>query len=133
MDQKPEMLFLVQSGFPEAHHSRYMEKYLVNLCKKLELKSAGVMLRGGIEGIQVQPDWMTKKTFSLMHRLGFTYGATGQLDPELLKKFAGSEKLSPTARFLYRAGKSIGLTNMYWNMQLKKNDAWDNRFDKPYD
>ena len=33
---------------------------------------------------------------------------------------------------LYELLQKIGLTNLYWNINLKKNNAFERRFDTPY-
>ncbi len=58
---KPTLMFLVQSGFPEAAHSRFVARYLEKVCRRLKVTHGGTLVRGGVEGIQVMPTWMTKK------------------------------------------------------------------------
>jgi hypothetical protein len=42
----PKLLFLVQSGFPEAIHSRAIEKYLQKLAHRLNCDYVGTIIRG---------------------------------------------------------------------------------------
>ena len=53
--------FIVQSGFPEAVHSIYVERYLKKLTQRLKGEYLGTVIKGGVEGIQIMPPWMTKK------------------------------------------------------------------------
>jgi hypothetical protein len=44
----------------------------------------------------------------------------------------GKETLSPFERIVFRLLSKTGLTNFYWNKNLKSNMAYDKRFDAPY-
>ena len=57
----PPIAFLVQSGFPEALHSRYVEQYLVALAERLHSPYLGTLVRGGCEGVRLRPEKMNKK------------------------------------------------------------------------
>jgi len=128
----PGIGFLVQSGFPEAYHSRFVERYLEKLAKRLNCQYIGCIVKGGIEGIRVMPHFMTKKIFNSFYELGKAYGKSGKFDQMLLNKLAKPEHLSTLTRLFYSFGKLIGLVNNYWDKQLKENNAFEKRFDKPY-
>jgi len=128
----PTIGFMVQGGFPEAYHSRFVERYLEKLAKRLNCQYAGCIVKGGIEGIRVMPQFMTKKTFNYFYELGKIYGKSGKFDEELLKRVAKPEHLSALRRLFFRFASSIGMAHVYWNKQLKENNAFEERFDKPY-
>jgi NAD(P)H-dependent FMN reductase len=128
----PHLGFIVQSGFPEPFHSRFVERYLAKLAKRLNCEYIGTVVKGGVEGIQVMPPWMTKKLFNRFYRLGSYFAQNAVFDPELLKQLAPREKMSFARIRLFKLLQKTGLTHVYWNDQLKKNGAFDNRFDRPY-
>ena len=128
----PKLGFIVQSGFPEAHHSTFVEKYVQLFSKKLGCNYLGTAIKGGVEGIKIQPKWMTKKTFSLFFELGKKFAENESFDPEIIESLRTPLKLSPSQRSMYSLMRRFGLTNYYWDSQMKKNKAFDNRFDKPY-
>jgi len=128
----PPAMFLVQSGFPEARHSRFVERYLKKLTRRLGCGYLGTMVRGGVEGIRVMPAMMTRKLYGLMEDLGAALARTGKLDPELLSKLATPETLTPARRFLYEK-LLYRMTNAYWNNMLKKNNALHRREDRPFE
>lgn len=128
----PPIGFIVQSGFAEAVHSRYVEKYLEKLARRLGCQYYGTTIRGGVEGIQVMPPPMTKKLFSMFYILGKGFGNTGQFDPDTVKKLAGREQYSSLDKLTIRIASRLKLTDIYWNNQLKQNHAYEKRFDKPY-
>jgi NAD(P)H-dependent FMN reductase len=132
-DGNPALGFIVQSGFPEAHHSRFVQRYLEKLCRRLGCRCLGVVVRGGVEGIRVRPRWMTGKLFRLFRDLGAEFGRSGEFDPDIVKKIAGPEKLSAGTRLLFRVLGALGVTNIGWNSQLKKNGAFERRYARPYD
>ena len=66
-----------------------------------------------------------------MNNLGVELGQNGTLSAEFIKSFYKMEDLSATFRFIFRVVRKIGLTDWFWNKQLKKNDVFDNRYAKP--
>jgi len=128
----PELGFVIQSGFPEPIHSRFVQRYMEKLAKKLKSKHLGSVIRGGIEGIQVQPKWLTKKLYTHFYKLGTKFAETGKFDTEIINKLAPRDRMSFGRKLFFRFFKALGLLDMYWNMELKKNNAYDKRFAKPF-
>ena len=129
----PAMCFLVQSGFPEAAHSRYVQRYLEKLSRRLGSEYLGTMVKGGVEGIQAKPPWMNRKLFGYFHDLGEGFGENGRLDRDILRKLAQPERLSGPRLAAIKIALKTGLVDIYWKLMLKKNDAFDKRFDCPYE
>lgn len=123
----PDIGFIVQSGFPEAVHSRYVERYLEKLAARLGCGYKGTVIKGGVEGIQGQPALMTKNLFKSFYELGKGFGETGELDRHIVRELARREK---TTRLQFWILKLMGCN--YWNGMLKKNKAFEKRFAKPY-
>jgi multimeric flavodoxin WrbA len=128
----PPLGFLVQSGFPEATHSRHIECYLEKLSARLESPYLGTMVRGGAEGVRLMPEKMNAGLFDLLYRLGRAFGETGELDATLLHQFAGTEKYPGYLAPVFRMLSHTSLLNGYWDQQLKENGAFEKRFEKPY-
>ena len=128
----PAIGFIVHSGFPEATQSRYVERYLEKLTRRLGCKYTGTVIKSGTEGIQVQPPLMTRKLFKSFYELGKTFGKTGAFDKQIVLKLAKPERLTKFRLWTFRLLSKIGLTNFYWDSQLKKNNAYEKRFAKPY-
>ncbi len=128
----PSLAFLVQCGFPEALHLRTVERYLVRLVQRLDSPYLGAMVRGGVEGIQIQPPWMTKKLYSSMRQFGADLGGTGALDAQRLRKFSGTERYTGLGQAILRLVIASGIPDSYWNNRLKKNGTFAQRMDAPY-
>ncbi len=128
----PPLAFLVQSGFPEAAHSRPVERYLTRFTRRLGCRYLGTTVRGGVEGIQARPPWMTRRLYALMRELGMTLSETSGFDPGVLRRLAPREKMSPLRRTIFALLQRIGVGNFYWDMQLKRNDAYEDRFARPW-
>ena len=128
----PSLGFIVQSGFSEPIHSRFVEKYLVKLTRRLECEYSGTVVKGGVEGIQIMPPWMTKKLFETFFQLGVHYAGNNVFDPELLDRLAPRDRMSFAKTQLLRLMGKTGLSNFYWNSQLKDNGVYDQRFDRPF-
>lgn len=131
--ENPSIGFIVQSGFPESIHSRYVEKYLIKLAQRLGCDYKGTVIKGGVEGIQVQPESWTKKLFQSFHQLGVEYAQTGRFSEEIIEKLAKTEKMSKAKLAAFKLMQKSGLTNFYWNSQLKKNNAYEKRFARPFE
>jgi len=132
LPENPTLGFIVQSGFPEPIHSRYVERYLAKLASRLGCAYHGTAVRGGVEGCQIQPAWMTRKLFKGFYLLGRNYTSERGFDAAVLDKLAPREKMSGAMRVFFRLLNRAGMTNFYWNHQLKQNQAFDLRFDRPF-
>lgn len=128
----PKMAFLVQSGFPEAHHSRFVERYLEKLARRLKAPYAGTIIKGGCEGVRLMPEAMNRKLFEGLREMGADMAREGRFDPEKLKALAKPERypriLAPLFKLILRFPK----TQSYWNRQLEQNEAYDERFARPF-
>lgn len=131
--QFPPVGFIVQSGFPEAIHSRYVERYLEKLAQRLNARRyIGTVIKGGVEGIQDRPPYLNRRLFMAFRSLGRHFGVTREFHPIIMKKLAGIEKFPPAARVVFRIIAATGLIDSGWNKILKQNGAYARRFDKPY-
>lgn len=124
--------FIVQSGFPEAYHSTFIERYLEKLATRLHCNYLGTVIKGGVEGIQIMPPSMTKKLFHQFEELGKYFALTGEFKPEVVKKLRNPYRMSLLRRTIFRLMIVMGLANFYWNMKLKENNAYEKRFAQPY-
>lgn len=100
--ESPSLGFVVQSGFQEPAHSRYLERYLVKLASRLGCAYFGTAVKGGVEGIQVMPGWMTRKLFNIFYLLGKNYSAESGFDGNLLQKLAPATQGEPGVRAAVR-------------------------------
>jgi hypothetical protein len=132
-DGNPRMLFLVQSGFPEAERSRPVERYLKKLAARLGSPYEGTIVRGECEGIHVMPPVMTRKVRLAITAIGEHYGRTGELDAGAVRRFAGQERLSGLARCVLTLMDIVGVAQFYWDMNLRKHGAYARRFARPYE
>ncbi len=89
-------------------------------------------MRGGGEGIKEMPPIMTKGVFKSFHKLGNIFGETGIFDEKIMRSLVKGERYSPAARLLITVTSSLGLTDSYWNNELKKNGAYEKRYNRPY-
>jgi hypothetical protein len=126
------LAFLVQSGFPEALHSRPLERYLEKLARRLGSPYAGTIVLGGGESLQMMPDEANKKLWARLRTLGEQLARDGRFGETELKAVAGTERFSAFAAALASAVVKLPIVQFYWNSQLKKNGAWERRFDAPY-
>jgi NAD(P)H-dependent FMN reductase len=129
---KKRVGFIVQSGFPESAQSVYLEKYLKKLTSRMECEYIGTVIKGGVEGIQIMPSYMTNKLFTNFTNLGEHFAKTGCFNEEIVGKLRTPYKMSKANLFGFKLMSKTGLTNFYWNSNLKKHNAFENRFATPY-
>ncbi len=128
----PSLGFLVQSGFPEATHSRHVEKYLEKLVLRLGSPYIGTIIKGGCEGIRLATEKSNQKLFAALYEIGRDFGTHGQFDTAQVAQLATPERfpgwITPLLGLLFK----MGITNGYWNQQLKNNEVYAQRFARPY-
>lgn len=128
----PPLGFLVQSGFPEAAHSRHVERYLAKLAARLGSPYLGTIVKGGGEGARLMPDNMNRALFETLAQLGSAFGATGQLDPVLLRQLAKPERYPAYLAPVFRVFVRLPVATSYWDSQLKENGVYEQRFARPF-
>jgi len=129
--KRPDLriMFMMQNGFPETYHNRFVERYCAKLAKRLGCIYEGSICKGGCEGLTIQPPELVDKVFTGFYNAGKSFGETGELNPEVLGKLAYPEHLKPENMELV-----INMVNNFlWDGMLKKNNALDKKFDKPYE
>jgi hypothetical protein len=124
--------FLVQSGFPEALHSTFVERYLKKFSSRMNYEYLGTVIRGGVEGIQIKPFWMKRNLFRQFKNLGKSFAEKHSFSPLIKRKLRTPYRLSPLRKLLFRLMSKTGLINFYWDTHLKQNGAYKKRFDKPF-
>ncbi|MGL4651257.1 MAG: hypothetical protein ACRC1H_17765, partial [Caldilineaceae bacterium] len=92
----------------------------------------GTMARGGCERVYEMPPAMTQRTFETLQALGAGLARSGQLEPALLRSFAGRDHFPLIARPLMELMVRLQIANHYWNGMLNRNGAFDRRFDQPH-
>jgi hypothetical protein len=90
-------------------------------------------VKGGCEGIRDQPENMTRGLFDQFEQIGLCFGQTGRLDADLLKKLSKPERYPVYLAPVFKLLSATGLLNYWWNMQLKENGVFENRFARPYE
>lgn len=124
--------FIVQSGFPEGVHCDYMKQYLKKFTSRIDCYYLGTLTKGGVEGIQVMPPFMTRKLFERFHEFGEHFARTGEFSAEIMKVLRKPYMLSFPKRMIMKVLSSLGMTNFYWNSHLKKHKVYHQRFAKPF-
>ena len=123
----PALGFMIQCGFPETAHLRFVARYCEKFTRRIGCRFLGSILKGGCEGLDVQPTFLTEKYFSLFGMLGVDFGKTGKIDEVILTKLARPEHLSAENMAMVVPFINQGL----WDAQMEKNGVLDRSFDRP--
>jgi hypothetical protein len=129
---RPTLGFLVQCGFPEALHIRYVERYLAKVARRLALPYAGTIVRGGGGMLDGMPDEANKKLWQRLRTLGEQLARDGCFSQPELTAVNGIERIPRFAAPLLSLAVKLHLVEFMWNGQLKKNGVWERRFAAPY-
>jgi hypothetical protein len=124
--------FIVQSGFPEGIHCENTKRYLQKFSNRIDCFYLGTLTKGGVEGVQMMPAYMTRKLFTGIQRFGEYFARTGRFNEEIILEMSKPYKMSIPKMLLMRLLSSAGITNFYWNMHLRKNKAYRNRHNQPF-
>ena len=128
----PPVGFLVQSGFPEGLHSRYVERYLKKLASRLGSPYLGTIVKGGGEGVRLRAPEATRQLFEDLHALGAGFARQGHLDAKILSRLAAPERFPSYLGPVFRILLKLPGSNSYFDNMLKKNGAFDRRFARPF-
>jgi multimeric flavodoxin WrbA len=128
----PPIGFVVQSGFPEGLHSRYVERYLEKLAERLGCPYLGTVVKGNGEGTRIMPPNMTASLFANLQAIGTGLAAKGQFDPVVLKKIASPEAYAGWQIILLKIFLRLPISHFYFDDMLKKNGAYEQRFAQPF-
>lgn len=121
--------FIIQYGFMEGAQSQYVVRYLESFTKKMNYESVGIAVHGGSAGVSIMPDKMNRKLFDLLLLLGKSFSETGHFSADAVAALCQPYELTKRQCRMYNF---IGGVDMYWNMQLKQNNAMKQRFDRPF-
>ncbi len=133
LDSGKAMGFIVQSGFMESAQSKYLERYLFALTKNLNYTYLGTVIRGGAAGTYMMPEKMNKKLFKQLEMLGEYFDKNNSFNKDIMEELAKPNKLSKGKCKLLQLFGKLGLGDaMFWNMMLKKNNAQERKFDRPF-
>ncbi len=126
------LAFIIQSGFPESIHSETAAAYLERLCARIGAIHCGTIIKGGVEGIRIRPEASYAGFKQNIISAGKALALEGQFPQDIVKALARPRTLNAPTRFLFSLLKPTGMLNFYWNMMLKRNNAYKRRFDAPY-
>jgi len=130
--QGKEIAFIIHSGFNESVHLEILKRYHELLAKKLSFTLAGTIIIPGSEGFRLMPPQMTKSKHDLVNKLMNDFRHSNVMDLTTMAKLSGRKRGSIFRNIFYPVINKLGLTAIYWNSNLKKNNAFKKRFDRPY-
>ena len=128
----PPMGFIVQSGFPEGLHSRFVERYLEKLAARLGSPYLGTIVKGNGEGVRIMPDQMNRKLFEGLKSLGRNLANGEQLNPATLAAVAKPERFPKFLAPIFQLFIHLPVAHSYFDAMLKKNGVYERRFERPF-
>ena len=83
--------------------------------------------------MRLRPEKMNKKLFATLNALGRQLAAQGSFTQQSVKAFSSRERYTPILIPLIKLAVKMPFMKLYWNVQLKKNNAFKDRFARPYE
>lgn len=130
---KGSISFFVQSGFPESSQSHYLEAYFEQLALRLGRTYLGTAIKGGVEGLQMRPAKAQDKMIEPMVKAIVNLVCEGNFDVKDIRQLARPIRFGKGTTILFSLFARTGLIHLLWNQQLKENDVYERRFDRPYE
>ena len=131
-EAKAPIAFLVHSGFPEGTHSRRVERYLERLAERLKQPYFGTIVKGNSEGLRHRSAEENEGVFERLRTLGADLAEGRPMTEDALRALATPERfprwMVPVGHVMARLQK----THLFWDEQLKRNGAYEQRFARPY-
>jgi len=131
-EHNPPIGFIVQSGFPEGLHSRYVERYLEKLALRLGSPYLGTVVKGNGEGVRSMPPEATRDLFENLQALGTGLARTGRFDPAVLEHIAQPERFPTILEPIFQIFLRLPVAHSYFDDVLKNNGAYEQRFARPF-
>lgn len=128
----PPIGFIVQSGFPEGLHSRYIERYLEKLAFRLGSPYLGTIIKGNGEGVREMPENMNRPLFENLRIIGKNLAEGKPFNSLILRSIAKPERFPLFLDPVYKIFLRLPLAHSYFDRMLNKNDAYEKRFDQPF-
>jgi hypothetical protein len=128
----PPIGFIVQSGFPEGLHSRFIEQYLEKLAARLGSPYLGTIVKGNGEGVRIMPDEMNRNLFEALHSLGRNLATGEPLSPDTLAAVAKPESFPKILAPIFQLFVHLPISHSYFDNMLKKNKVYPRRFEQPF-
>ncbi len=128
----PPVGFLVQSGFPEGLHSRYIERYLEKLAARLGSPYLGTIVKGNGEGTRVMPADMTRSLFENLQAVGAGLARHGNFNLQVLSRIAAPESFPSYLGPVFKVFLRLPMAHSYFDNMLKKNGVYEQRFAQPF-
>ncbi len=124
--------FFIQSGFIESSQSHFIEAYFEQLALRLGRTYLGTVIKGGANGLQMSPVKAQNKMMKPMVKAIANLVYEGTFVPADIRQLAIPIRLGMGAKVIFEVLGKLGLVNSYWDQQLKANNAYEKRFDRPY-
>jgi multimeric flavodoxin WrbA len=131
-ETNPPIGFVVQSGFPEGLHSRYIERYLEKLAARLNSPYLGTVVKGNGEGVRIMPVESNQRLFANLQAVGTSLAKNGSFDTEALKAISHPERFPLILGPVFQLFVRLPISHSYFDEMLKKNGVFDKRFDRPF-
>jgi multimeric flavodoxin WrbA len=129
---KGSISFFIQSGFPESSQSHYLEAYVEQLALRLSRTYLGTAIKGGVEGMQMRPPAAQEKMIEPIVKAIHNLVCNGSFNPDDIRRLAKPVRFGKGTQLIFKLVARFGLVNYFWDHQLKNNDAYEKRFDRPY-
>ena len=129
---KGSIAYFIQSGFPESSQSHYLEAYFEVQSQKLDRVYLGTVIKGGVESLRFRPEKSQEKLIQQVYESVETLIETGSFDKIQVRRLSMPVRFGLMFYGMFKFMVFIGLFKGFWDKQLKANQAYEMRHDRPY-
>ena len=123
--------FVVQAGYMETVEEEILIRHLEIYSRKKGYRYLGTVAKGEAAGIGIFPEKFGKLA-DRFAAFGAAFEKEGVFPEKFIHEFGKPYELSWFLAAIINVLNFTGLGNMGWNIFLKKNNAYDKRYDRPY-
>jgi len=124
--------FILQCGFSEGFQCSWLERYFQVLAQQLNMNYLGTFIKPESAGVYASPKLMTRSLFKNLQKFGEIYEETHQFDQTIIQKMKQPWEITGFGLTMMKTVQRLGVIDMFWNKMIKKHNAFEKRFDRPF-
>jgi hypothetical protein len=123
--------FVVQAGYMETVEEEILIRYLEIFSRQKGYRYLGTVAKGEAAGIGIFPEKFGKLA-DRFAAFGAAFEAEQSFAEEYVREFGSPYELKWYHAAIINILNITGIGNLGWNIFLKRNKAYDHRYDRPY-
>lgn len=129
--KRKKLGFIVQFGFPEGCHAKWLSDYFECLAKRLNCQYLGTVVKGDCAFIEGQSERYAP-LFEKLTKLGKEYEKTGEFNKKLMTEISMPYVFDEKTRKILKVVCKMGIVDRKWKKLQKANNVLKYAKDQPF-